>query len=160
MSEKLALTDRAGWEGKLYHETDFRQLYNEKSGVIWGDEKDKSVKKAIAQTAIGQKNVKVTPLEVANMMATIARGGEKRQVKIAEQIEYKNGTTLVTFKDQKAQRGDDRQIYVTAASKNTAAGGRISFRNGQKVSRSSVYCSREVGHSPDRQAFKREGNAL
>lgn len=35
------------------------------------------------------------------MMATIARGGEKRQVKIAEQIEYKNGTTLVKFKDQK-----------------------------------------------------------
>lgn len=112
MSEKLTLTDRAGWEGKLYHETDFRQLYNEKSGVIWGDEKDKSVKKAIAQTAIGQKNVKVTPLEVANMMATIARGGEKRQVKIAEQIEYKNGTTLVTFKDQKL-KGETIDKYTS-----------------------------------------------
>ncbi|MCY8522513.1 peptidoglycan D,D-transpeptidase FtsI family protein [Bacillus atrophaeus] len=101
MSEKLALTDRAGWEGKLYHESDFRQFYNEQSGVIWGDQKDKTVKKAIAQTAIGQKNVKVTPLEVANMMATIARGGEKKQVKIADHIEYKNGTTMVNFKDQK-----------------------------------------------------------
>ncbi|MBY8912844.1 penicillin-binding protein 2 [Bacillus sp. YC2] len=100
MAEKLGLTQRAGWEGKLYREDDFRQLYNEKSGVIWGDQKDKTVKKAVAQTAIGQKNVKVTPLEIANMMATIARGGEKKQVKIADKIEYKNGTTMAAFKEQ------------------------------------------------------------
>ncbi|AIW34550.1 penicillin-binding protein [Bacillus subtilis] len=100
MAEKLGLTQRAGWEGKLYREDGFRQLYNEKSGVIWGDAKDKTVKRAVAQTAIGQKNVKVTPLEVANMMATIARGGEKKQVKIADKIEYKNGTTMASFKDQ------------------------------------------------------------
>ncbi|MCC9022227.1 peptidoglycan D,D-transpeptidase FtsI family protein [Bacillus nakamurai] len=100
MAEKLGLTQRAGWEGKLYREDDFRQLYNEKNGVIWGDQKDKTVKKAVAQTAIGQKNVKVTPLEVANMMATIARGGQKKQVKIADKIEYKNGTTMAAFKEQ------------------------------------------------------------
>lgn len=33
------------------------------------------------------------------MMATIARGGEKKQVKIADQIEYKNGTLMTAFKD-------------------------------------------------------------
>ena len=43
--------------------------------------------------------MKVTPLEVANMMAAIARGGEK-QVKIADKIEYKNKTTMASFKDQ------------------------------------------------------------
>ncbi|MCY7913701.1 peptidoglycan D,D-transpeptidase FtsI family protein [Bacillus haynesii] len=96
---KLGLTGRVGWEGKLYHEDEFRQFYHETAGSIWGDEKDKKVKKAVAQTAIGQKNVKLTPLEIANMMATIARGGEKKQVKIADQIEYKNGTLMTAFKD-------------------------------------------------------------
>ena len=32
MAEKLGLTQRAGWEGKLYREDRFRQLYNEKAG--------------------------------------------------------------------------------------------------------------------------------
>lgn len=98
---KLGLTGRVGWEGKLYHEDEFRQFHHETAGSIWGDEKDKKVKKAVAQTAIGQKNVKLTPLEIANMMATIARGGEKKQVKIADQIEYKNGTLMTAFKDHK-----------------------------------------------------------
>ncbi|MFP9035740.1 penicillin-binding transpeptidase domain-containing protein, partial [Enterococcus faecalis] len=42
----------------------------------------------------------------------MARGGEKRQVKIAEQIEYKNGTTLVTFKDQKL-KGETIDKYTS-----------------------------------------------
>lgn len=36
----------------------------------------------------------------------------KRQVKIAEQIEYKNGTTLVTFKDQKL-KGETIDKYTS-----------------------------------------------
>ncbi|WOV59536.1 penicillin-binding protein 2 [Bacillus sp. KICET-3] len=99
-AEKLGLTGRVGWEGRLYHQRDFKQFYHEVSGAIWGDEQDKKVKKAVAQTAIGQKNVRLTPLEIANMMATIARGGEKKQVKIADEIEYKNGTLMASFKDQ------------------------------------------------------------
>ncbi|MDA1477370.1 peptidoglycan D,D-transpeptidase FtsI family protein [Bacillus changyiensis] len=99
-SRKLGLTEQVGWEGSLFHQDDFKQLYHEGTGAIWGDQHDKKVKKAIAQTAIGQKNVKLTPLEIANMMATIARGGEKKQVKVADQIEYKNGTLMASFKDQ------------------------------------------------------------
>ncbi|MFN2745134.1 MULTISPECIES: peptidoglycan D,D-transpeptidase FtsI family protein [unclassified Bacillus (in: firmicutes)] len=99
-AQKLGLTERVGWEGKLYHQDHFRQFYRETAGSIWGDDRDKQVKKAVAQTAIGQKNVKLTPLEIANMMSTIARGGEKKQVKIADEIEYKNGTLMTAFKDQ------------------------------------------------------------
>ncbi len=55
MAEKLGLTQRAGWEGKLYREDGFRQLYNEKSGVIWGDDKDKTVKKPSHRRRSGKK---------------------------------------------------------------------------------------------------------
>ncbi|MDI5789927.1 hypothetical protein PO124_20630 [Bacillus licheniformis] len=33
---KLGLTGRVGWEGKLYHEDEFRQFYHETAGSIWG----------------------------------------------------------------------------------------------------------------------------
>ncbi|MGG3574631.1 penicillin-binding protein 2 [Bacillus gobiensis] len=101
MAEKLTLTQNVGWEGTLYHQENFRQLYNEPKSMIWKDENDKRIKKAIDQTAIGQKDVKITPLQAANMMATIARGGEKEQIRLVEKINYKNNTTMYTFKEQK-----------------------------------------------------------
>ncbi|MGM7721030.1 peptidoglycan D,D-transpeptidase FtsI family protein [Metabacillus sp. Hm71] len=97
MAEKLGLLGPVGWSGTVFHYQNFKQFPDEKAGHVWGDEKDKKVERAIAQTAIGQKDVKVTPLGVANMMATIARGGQKDQVKIVENILYKNGTNMYSF---------------------------------------------------------------
>jgi penicillin-binding protein 4B len=107
----LGLTNQVGWRGDVYHMTDFRQFPEEKSGQIWGDERDKHVAKAIAQTAIGQKNVKVTPLAMANMMATIARGGEKQQVRAVSEVLYKNGSTLFSF-PRKSIEGDTISPYT------------------------------------------------
>ncbi|MFS0654758.1 peptidoglycan D,D-transpeptidase FtsI family protein [Bacillus sp. 179-C3.3 HS] len=102
-AEKLGLINRAGWEGDVYHQKQFKQFDREETGRVWGDKRDKHVKKAIAQTAIGQKNVKTTPLQIANMMATIARGGERREVRMADKVLYQNGTTMVTFQNKRAQ---------------------------------------------------------
>lgn len=96
-ADKLGLIGPVGWSGEVFHYENFKQLPDEKTGNIWGDEKDKSVAKAIDQTAIGQKNVKITPLAIANMMATIARGGQKEQIKIVKNILYKNGTNMFSF---------------------------------------------------------------
>lgn len=74
---KLGLTEKNGWSGNVFHYNQFRQFPEEKSPSIWDDPRDKGAFRAVAQTAIGQKNVRVTPLAAANMMATIARGGEK-----------------------------------------------------------------------------------
>jgi cell division protein FtsI/penicillin-binding protein 2 len=99
-ANKLGLTEPVGWRGNVFHFHDFNQLPINREGKIWGNETDKSASRAVSQTAIGQKEVRVTPLAVANMMATIARGGEKRQVKAVSKILYKNGTSLFSFKDQ------------------------------------------------------------
>ena len=99
-ADKLGLLQQVGWSGDVFHFKDFRQLPEEYSGQIWGDEKDKFVLKAIAQTAIGQKEVRITPLAIANMMATIARGGEKKEVRAVQEILYKSGTTLYSFSEQ------------------------------------------------------------
>ncbi|KXG11384.1 Penicillin-binding protein 4B [Anoxybacillus sp. P3H1B] len=99
-AQMLGLYPLVGWEGDVYHFKNFRQLPEEKSGTIWYDKSDKSVPLAIAQTSIGQKNVRVSPLAIANMMATIARGGEAEQVRAVEKMLYKNGTTFFSFHKQ------------------------------------------------------------
>ncbi|MEH7223158.1 penicillin-binding transpeptidase domain-containing protein [Bacillus sp. JJ1566] len=99
-SEMLGLLGPVGWNGDVFRFQDFKQIPNEKNGQIWTDEKDKHVSKAIAQTAIGQKDVRVTPLGIANMMSTIARGGSKKEVRTVSDVLYKNGTTLFSFSKQ------------------------------------------------------------
>jgi len=101
-AEKLGLYPTAGWEGAVYHEEHFRQFPEERKGTIWHDQRDKRVPLAVAQTAIGQKDVRVSPLGVANMMATIARGGEALKVRAVDQVLYKNGTTLFSFPPEPA----------------------------------------------------------
>ncbi|MDQ0231550.1 peptidoglycan D,D-transpeptidase FtsI family protein [Metabacillus malikii] len=96
-AEKLGLVGPVGWNGKVFHYDNFKQFPNEKLGKIWGANEDKQIKRAVHQTAIGQKDVKVTPMAVANMMATVARGGERKKVRVVENILYKNGTNMYSF---------------------------------------------------------------
>ncbi|WP_243290641.1 penicillin-binding transpeptidase domain-containing protein [Bacillus sp. FJAT-47783] len=102
-AKKLGLLHLVGWSGPVYHYDEFKQIPEEKAGSVWGKEKDKKVSKAIQQTSIGQLNVQVSPLAIVNMMATIARGGEKKAVKVASDLSYKNGTTMYHFDDQTLQ---------------------------------------------------------
>ncbi|WP_017755895.1 peptidoglycan D,D-transpeptidase FtsI family protein [Calidifontibacillus oryziterrae] len=105
-ANKLGLIEAVGWQGDVFHFQNFYQFPEEQSGQIWLNDHDKKVKKAINQTAIGQKDVKISPLSVANMMATIARGGKAKQVRAVSEIQYKNGTTLYSFPNQAL--GDER----------------------------------------------------
>ncbi|RFU61481.1 penicillin-binding protein 2 [Bacillus sp. V59.32b] len=94
---KLGIKDTSSWTGPVYHIDPFLQFDTEESGVIWHNDDLKKDKKMIAKTAIGQQDVQVTPLAIANMMATIARGGEKEMVKTVSKVEFNNGTTVYDF---------------------------------------------------------------
>ena len=48
------------------------------------------------------------------MMATIARGGKKEMVRLASAIEYKNGSSLLTFKEKTLE---GRTISASTATK-------------------------------------------
>ncbi|RFU71636.1 penicillin-binding protein 2 [Peribacillus saganii] len=93
---KLGLIGQTGWQGEKYH-SNFKQLDKEESGRVWNDKAVKKDKKLAAHAAIGQQDVQVTPLAVANMMATIARGGEKRMVTAVRKVSFNNGTTAIDF---------------------------------------------------------------
>ncbi|MFG6114242.1 peptidoglycan D,D-transpeptidase FtsI family protein [Halobacillus sp. MO56] len=102
-ANKLGLINPVGWEGKVYHYKNFRQIPEEERGNVWGADSDRSVPRAISQTAIGQKNVKVTPLSIANMMATIADDGVIKQVRAVQRITYENNTELHSFESDSSQ---------------------------------------------------------
>lgn len=101
-AKKLGLTEQSGWQGPVFHYQHFKQIPNEGQATIFKNVSDRHVPKAIAQTAIGQLNVKVTPLQVANMMSTIARGGVKWRVRTATEIDYNKmgNMQLTTFPHQ------------------------------------------------------------
>lgn len=98
-AKALGVMGTVGWQGSFFHNPSFRQLAEEKATVIWKNKGDKFSHKATDQTAIGQKNVRLSPLAIANMMATIARDGEKREVKAVKEILYKNGMPLYRFEE-------------------------------------------------------------
>lgn len=114
-TEALGAGKTVGWKGTVFHTSSFKQLPEEKESVVWKDKENSRSQKAIAQTAIGQKDVRLSPLAIANMMATIARGGEKKEIKAVKEIRYKNGTTLYRFEDH------------------TLAGKRVSYRTVKKI---------------------------
>ncbi|WP_379160297.1 peptidoglycan D,D-transpeptidase FtsI family protein [Paenibacillus sp. sgz5001063] len=49
---------------------------------------------ARVQTAIGQRDVRVTPLQAANLLVTLLHGGEVRAPRILQRVVFANGQTL------------------------------------------------------------------
>ncbi|MFJ5758112.1 peptidoglycan D,D-transpeptidase FtsI family protein [Neobacillus sp. NPDC093182] len=110
-ASKLSLTGTVGWKGEVYHTNNFKQLVDEDKGRVFLTEEAKKDANFAALSGIGQHEVRATPLAVANMMATIARGGRKEMVRTASKIEYKNGTTMVNF-DKQELSGDIISPYT------------------------------------------------
>ncbi|RIW37628.1 penicillin-binding protein 2 [Bacillus salacetis] len=102
-AERLGLTGDIGWKGSIFHYENFEQLPIDR-GRIFINEDEKKEAGYVAQTGIGQREVRVTPLGVANMMATIARGGTRQSVRTVSEIQYKNGTELVDFPVQELEK--------------------------------------------------------
>ena len=69
----LGGAEKVGWRGSVFHTTHFEQMPEEKSVTIWGVKEIRIVKSGSANSN-GQKDVRMSPLAIANMMATIARG--------------------------------------------------------------------------------------
>lgn len=110
-ASRLSLTDKVGWQGDVYHFEEFKQIKDEEKGQVFTSEEAKKDKNFVYFSGIGQHEVRTTPLAVANMMATIARGGKKEMVRVASKIEYKDGLTMAEF-DKKIIPGETIAPYT------------------------------------------------
>lgn len=108
---KLSLIGSVGWQGNIYHTSNFKQFADEDKGRVFMSDQARKDANYVMMSGIGQHEVRATPLAVANMMATIARGGKKEMVRAVSKIEYKNGTTMMDF-PEKSLAGDSISPYT------------------------------------------------
>ncbi|WP_198850137.1 penicillin-binding transpeptidase domain-containing protein [Alicyclobacillus sp. SO9] len=100
----------------------------ESAHVFIGGKHRPAEKGAIAHTAIGQQDVKISPLQAANLSATIAAGGVYRDARLVTDAE-KNHKVKRYFGGQRNQRAVSqntaawigRAMYMTAHWKNGTA---------------------------------------
>lgn len=100
-AHKLGLLQLNGWHtDQLFHLADFKQLDQEEEGQVFHvgrTQEERRDPQYLRQTGIGQLDVQLSPLAVANMMAAISRGGSKYQAKAVNAIEYETGGTFYLF---------------------------------------------------------------
>ena len=100
-AERLGLLELNGWKDKrLFHLDDFKQLDGEELGQIFAHNRvafEREDSQYLLSVGIGQLDVQVTPLSVANMLATITKGGNKHEVKGVQDILYQTGGSFYHF---------------------------------------------------------------
>lgn len=94
-ADALGVYDKAGYYDKVLARG---QLYQEEAGSVFQVEGANG--QLLANTGIGQQDVKMTPLQAANLMATIANLGERHESRIVTEIRGKNGHSIRKFPEQ------------------------------------------------------------
>ncbi|MGG1663278.1 peptidoglycan D,D-transpeptidase FtsI family protein [Brevibacillus sp. NRS-1366] len=113
-ARRLGLSEQVGHvTSHLFKLDDFKQIDGEERGIVFAEGVSRRDEGVLIQTAIGQRDVRVTPLQVANLMVTILRGSSPTQVRLVSEISYRNGQSFYRFPEQKlSASGID---YVTAS---------------------------------------------
>lgn len=96
-AKKLGLGQTVGWRGDVYHDDAFVQLAAEEAGQIFHDEGAKHDGYALAQTGIGQRDVRVTPLQAVNMVVSLFHPGKLLHPRVVSDIKYANGDPYFSF---------------------------------------------------------------
>ncbi len=106
-AERLGLTQPVGWSAaRFFEQEQFRQIDGEQAGRVFVAEAPPQDEGVLIQTAIGQRDVRVTPLAAANLMVTLLNGGQPRQVRLVKEITYRNGTSFYRFAPQRLPNAD------------------------------------------------------
>lgn len=62
----------------------------------------------LAQSGIGQRDVRMTPLQAANLIVTLLHGGRVHEPRLVSEIRYANGQRMVKLPAQEAPAGNGR----------------------------------------------------
>ncbi|WP_339369371.1 peptidoglycan D,D-transpeptidase FtsI family protein [Paenibacillus elgii] len=96
-AHRLGLETPIGWSGDVLTRKDFRQWDAEEQGQIYASISDKSDKGALVQTAIGQRDVLMTPLQAANLVVTLYNQGKVASPRIVREIRFRNDRLYQSF---------------------------------------------------------------
>ncbi|MNZ79760.1 Penicillin-binding protein 4B [compost metagenome] len=100
-AHKLGLNEQIGWHDKSFLDgSPLYQMDQEEAGRTFYD-MSKVDGGALAQTAIGQRDVLMTPLQAANLVVTLLNQGEVYSPRLVSTILFKDGSTLADLPAQK-----------------------------------------------------------
>ncbi|PZE19483.1 peptidoglycan D,D-transpeptidase FtsI family protein [Paenibacillus xerothermodurans] len=100
-ANQLGLGVPVGWKGDFMQQRDFRAWDAEERGQIFAPTtaiEDGGVK---AQSAIGQRDVLVTPLQAANMVVTLLHQGEVLSPRIVHEVRFNNGRLMQSLDERR-----------------------------------------------------------
>ena len=108
-AKSLGVGETVGWEAvNLLGMPVFKPFDHEQAGTVftYGSESDPGAK---VQTAIGQRDTSMTPLQAANLIVTLLQDGEIVRPRLVKKISYANGQLLRSFPPA-YKRGEEGRI--------------------------------------------------
>ncbi|MDP5272958.1 peptidoglycan D,D-transpeptidase FtsI family protein [Chengkuizengella axinellae] len=97
--KKLGGLQKNGWYQSLDDHV-FTQFDHEEVGLIFSNHTLKNDDGVKAQTSIGQRDVRMTPLQAANLIVTILNQGVIKQPRVVKEIRYQNDSFKQAFEAQ------------------------------------------------------------
>ncbi|WP_158306260.1 peptidoglycan D,D-transpeptidase FtsI family protein [Paenibacillus curdlanolyticus] len=91
-----------------------RLLMEEEPGTLFATAMANDDGGLLAQTGIGQRDVKVSPLQAANMIATIVNEGKGIEPRLVKEVRYANGQRFASFPIKPASETKGRISPATA----------------------------------------------
>mgnify|MGYP001187633507 CR=1 FL=1 len=97
-AKKLGFGRRIIWNESLKEgEPPFYQLPYEETGLIFAAETSRKDGGAVAQTGIGQRDVRVTPLQAVNMVTALFHNGKVPSPRLVQEVQTEEGEVLQRF---------------------------------------------------------------
>ncbi|QJD83722.1 peptidoglycan D,D-transpeptidase FtsI family protein [Cohnella herbarum] len=102
-AERLGLGRKVGWNtDKFVDGLPLRLLGEEEAGSIFLDKKTAQDGGVRTGTGIGQRDVRVTPLQMANMAVTLLHNGHVFAPRLVKEVRYADGGLLTSIKVKSA----------------------------------------------------------
>lgn len=102
VADSLGVLHRIGWSAdRLSFPSgsiqSFRQFDGEQEGQLFDRETPYTDPGVMAQTGIGQRDVRLSPLQGANLVVTLLNEGQLREPRIATEIRHNNNRSMLQF---------------------------------------------------------------
>ncbi|MGD9677232.1 MAG: peptidoglycan D,D-transpeptidase FtsI family protein [Vulcanibacillus sp.] len=96
-ARKLGVIDTVGWSGDFFKNDSFKQIANEEFNRVFHLNTVRDDTGSLIRTAIGQQDVRLSPLAAANLIVTILNEGKTYEPRLVGKIVYKNGIDYYKF---------------------------------------------------------------
>jgi cell division protein FtsI/penicillin-binding protein 2 len=96
-AKRLGIGQAAIWTGPLFHDPSFKQFPLEQTGKVFAPKTSRKDIKIVAKTGIGQYDVRLTPLQAANLVTALFHQGVPFAPRLVSEIRDGTGHVVVTF---------------------------------------------------------------